>query len=121
MAQLALVDACHAFMTTARSFMIITNEGEYNVALEALEQIMESSNDTLDAHLNPLIDMLSHAIEQYESQDDEVMAFMTEADGVPTDIALLRTLMIQHTLTGSDLPEIGGKAMVSRVLKASAP
>ncbi len=61
--------------------------------------------------------MLSYAIEKYESQDEELMAFVAEAEELPIDLALLRTLMDQHKLTGSDLPEIGGKAMVSRVLK----
>jgi HTH-type transcriptional regulator/antitoxin HigA len=32
------------------------------------------------------------------------------------DIALVRTLMRQHKLTGNDLPEIGDKTMVSKVL-----
>ena len=61
--------------------------------------------------------MLSHAIEAYESQDQELLAFVAEAEGIPADIALLHTLMRQHKLTGSDLPEIGGKAIVSKVLK----
>ncbi|MGE4417136.1 MAG: type II toxin-antitoxin system HigA family antitoxin, partial [Marinobacterium sp.] len=61
-------------------------------------------------------DMLSHAIERYESQDEELMAFIGEAETLPADIALLRTLMSQHHLTGSDLPEIGDKTMVSKVL-----
>ena len=60
--------------------------------------------------------MLSHAIEKYESRDDELMAFVAEAEAIPADIALLRTLMRQHKLTGSDLPEIGDKTMVSKVL-----
>jgi len=116
MAQLAIVDAYEAFMATAQPFVNITNDEDYSAALDALEQVLESANDTLDDPLNPLIDMLSHAIEQYEAQDDELMAFVAEAAGMPADIALLRTLMSQHQLTGSDLPEIGDKTMVSKVL-----
>lgn len=41
---------------------------------------------------------------------------MEEADVIPAAIALLRTLMQQHGLNGSDLPEIGDKTMVSKVL-----
>ena len=44
------------------------------------------------------------------------MAFVEEADAIPADVALLRTLMQQHGLNGSDLPEIGDKTMVSKVL-----
>lgn len=116
MTQLALIDAYQEFMSTAQPFVNLTNEEDYNAALDALEQILESASDTQDDPLNPLIDMLSHAIEKFESQDEELMAFVGEAEGLPADIALLRTLMSQYKLTGSDLPEIGDKTMVSKVL-----
>ncbi len=117
MSQVALIDAYQAFIDTAQPFVNIANEDDYSRALDALEQILESAHDTMDEQLNPLIDMLSHAIETYESQDKELMAFVADAEGMPADIALLRTLISQYRLTGSDLPEIGGKTMVSKVLK----
>lgn len=117
MTQLALIDAYKSFMTTAQPFMNIANEADYGNALDALEQVLESASDTQDDPLNPLIDMLSQAIEKYESQDDALMTFVSESEKLPADITLLRTLMHQHRLTGSDLPEIGGKTMVSKVLK----
>jgi len=116
MAQLALIDAYQAFMTTAQPFARITSEEGYEAALDTLEQVLESASDTENEPLNPLIDMLSHAIEAYEAQDDETQQFIAQADNLPIDIALLRTLMRQHNLTGSDLPEIGDKTMVSKVL-----
>ena len=116
MGQLAIVDAYQAFMATAQPFVNITTEDEYESALEALEQVLESASDTLNDPLNPLIDMMTHAIEQYESKDAELCAFVEAAGAVPVDIALLRTLMNQYKLTGSDLPEIGDKTMVSKVL-----
>ncbi|MDX1456626.1 MAG: hypothetical protein R3276_03500 [Marinobacter sp.] len=116
MAQLAILDAYQAFMATAQPLINIEGDEQYEAALETLEQVLESASDTVDDPLNPLIDMLSHAIERYESQDEELAAFIEEADGIPVDVALLRTLMKQHHLTGSDLPEIGDKTMVSKVL-----
>lgn len=116
MGQLAIVDAYQAFMATAQPLINIETDEQYEATLETLEQILESASDTLDDPMNPLIDMLSHAIERYESQDEELMAFIGEAETLPADIALLRTLMSQHHLTGSDLPEIGDKTMVSKVL-----
>ncbi|MGD9859230.1 MAG: type II toxin-antitoxin system HigA family antitoxin [Marinobacterium sp.] len=116
MGQLAIVDAYQAFMATAQPLINIETDEQYEAALETLEQVLESASDTLDDPMNPLIDMLSHAIERYESQDEELMAFIGEAETLPADIALLRTLMSQHHLTGSDLPEIGDKTMVSKVL-----
>lgn len=117
MAQSALINAYESFMTTAQPFVSITSEADYCEALKALDQAMDLASDTLDDAMNPLIDMLGHAIEKYEARDAELAAFVAEVEGQPADIALLRTLMSQHKLTGSDLPEIGGKAMVSKVLK----
>jgi len=116
MGQLAIVDAYQAFMATAQPLINIETEEQYEAALETLEQVLESASDTLDDPMNPLIDMLSHAVERYESQDEELVAFIEKAESLPADIALLRTLMSQHHLTGSDLPEIGDKTMVSKVL-----
>ncbi len=116
MTQLAIVDAFQAFMATAQPFININSDEQYDAALETLEQVMETAIDTPDDPMNPLIDMLSHAIERYEAQDDELSTFIETAEATPVDISLLRTLMRQHHLTGSDLPEIGDKTMVSKVL-----
>ena len=116
MAQLALVDAYDEFMQTARHYVDIRTVADYEQARETLQNILESAQDTEDEPLNPLIELISHAIEVYESKDDELMVFLKQAEAVPTDLALLRTLMYQHKLTGSDLPEIGDKTMVSKVL-----
>ena len=82
----------------------------------ALEEDLESATDSLDDPLNPLIDMLSHAIEKYEARDDELTAFVSAAGDLPADLAVIRELMRQHHLAGSDLPEIGDKTMVSKIL-----
>ena len=100
MTQLAIVDAYTNFLSVAQPCLIITNEPEYSSALETLEQVMESASDTLDDPLNPLIDMISLAIEKYEQQDIELVDFINEAEKAPADLALLRTLMSQHNLTG---------------------
>ena len=116
MAQLALVDAYETFLQTAHAYVNLSNEEDYNAALVALEEILEAAEDIAKDPLNPLIEILSQAIGAYEEQDDKLVAFLEEADATPVDVALLRTLMRQHELTGSDLPEIGDKTMVSKVL-----
>lgn len=116
MGHLAIVDAYQAFMATAQPLVDIQTDKQYAEALETLEEILESASDTPDDPLNPLIDMLSHAIERYEARDDELSRLIEEADSTDVDVALIRTLMRQYKLTGSDLPEIGDKTMVSRVL-----
>ena len=117
MINFAIVEAYQDFMATALPLINIETEAQYEQALETLESVLESAEDTLDDPLNPLIDMLSQAIERYESRSESVVAFDEDAKLLPVDVALLRTLMRQHRLTGSDLPEIGDKTMVSKVLK----
>lgn len=116
MEHLAIIEAYEEFMASAHSCVDIKTESDYQGALETLESVMESASDTLDDPLNPLINMISHAIEEYESQDQELMAFIAEAEDMSADVALLKTLMSQHGLTGSEVPEIGDKTMVSKVL-----
>ena len=116
MTQLALTDAYEAFMQTAHAYVNLSTEADYEAAIEALEATLESAEDTPNDPLNPLIELLSQSIETYESQNSELTAFVDEAESMPTDIALLKTLMRQHNLTGSDFPEIGDKTMVSKVL-----
>lgn len=111
-----VMDAYQTFIKKVEPVVNISAEEEYQQALDTLEDALEKAGDTLDSPMNPLIDMLSAAIERYESQDSDLTTFLQEAENQPADLALLRTLMRQHKLTGSDLPEIGGKAMVSRVL-----
>lgn len=116
MAQLALVDAYEAFMQTAHRYVKLSNDADYKATLAVLEDILESTGDTVDDPMNPLIELLAQSIEAYESQDNELRAFIEDAESIPSDIALLQTLMKQHGLTGSDFPEIGDKTMVSKVL-----
>jgi HTH-type transcriptional regulator/antitoxin HigA len=117
MVNFAIVEAYQDFMAAALPLINIETEVQYEETLETLESVLESAEDTLDDPLNPLIDMLSQAIERYESRNESVVAFDEGAESLPVDVALLRTLMRQHRLTGSDLPEIGDKTMVSKVLK----
>ena len=121
MANSALLESYQTFMTTALPYVTITNEEQYIATLAEIEVALEAAGDTVHDPLNPLIDMLSHAIEEYENNDSELSIFIQEAEGVPVDIALIKALMQSHSLTGSDLPEIGDKTLVSRVLNGKRP
>ena len=81
-----------------------------------VESLLEEAKDSPDDPLNAVIEMLSRAIETYENKDKELAAFEKHAMGQPTDLAMLKLLMDQHGLGTADLPEIGSKSMVSRVL-----
>ena len=117
MVNFAIVEAYQDFMAAALPLINIETEVQYEETLETLESVLESAEDTLDDPLNPLIDMLSQAIERYESRNESVVAFDEGAESLPVDVALLRTLMRQHRLTGSDLPEIGDKKWYRRCSK----
>lgn len=116
MANSALIESYGTFMTTASPYTMIGNEEQYEATLNELEMVLETSSDTVNDPLNPLIDMLSHAIEEYEMKDSDLTSFIKKATNIPIDIALIKALMNSYNLTGSDLPEIGEKTLVSKVL-----
>lgn len=116
MTAVAFKDACHSFAQAAAPYFHITDEKHYEEALELVESLLEEVEDSLDDPLNAVIEMLSHAIEAYEIEDKELAAFEKRVMDQPADLATLRLLMDQHGLGIADLPEIGSKSMVSRVL-----
>lgn len=116
MTAVAFKDACHSFAQAAAPYFHIADDMHYEEALELVETLLEEAEDSPDDPLNAIIKMLSHAIETYENEDEDLMAFEKRAKDQPTDRAMLRLLMDQHGLGTADLPEIGSKSMVSRVL-----
>ena len=116
MTAVAFKDVCHRFARAAAPYYHITDDEHYQEALELVESLLEEAEDSPDDPLNAVIGMLSHAIETYENKDKELAAFEKRALDQPPDLAMLRLLMDQHGLGTADLPEIGSKSMVSRVL-----
>lgn len=109
-------NAFRDFSNIASPFLNLKDEAHYLAALELIEDLLQEAEDTLDEPLNPVIKMLSQAIETYENQDDKLAAFEKEAKLLASDISVLRLIMDQHALGVDDIPEIGSKSMVSRVL-----
>lgn len=116
MTALAFKEACHSFAEAAASYIPIKDDAHYEEALKLVESLLEEADDSAEDPINAVIDLLSRAIETYESRDQELAAFEARAMEQPADLAMLRLLMAQHHLGMSDLPEIGSKSMVSRVL-----
>ena len=116
MTALAFKDACHSFAEAAAPYIHITDNRHYGEALELIENLLEEAEDSPDDPLNAVIEILSHAIEAYESKDDVLVAFEKRVTDQPADLAMLRLLMDQHDLGTADIPQIGSKSMVSRVL-----
>src|SRR5690606_19036241 len=100
----------------AAPYLPIRDDAHYEEALTLIESLLEEAADTPDDPLNVVIDLLGHAIETYENRNEELASFEQRALEQPSDLAMLRLLMSQHQLGTADLPEIGSKSMVSRVL-----
>lgn len=116
MTAVAFKEACHSFAQAAAPYLPIRDDAHYEEALTLIESLLEEAEDSPDDPLNAVIELLGHAIETYENRNDELAAFEQRALEQPGGLAMLRLLMSQHQLGTADLPEIGSKSMVSRVL-----
>lgn len=109
-------EACHEFAEVAASFLRIDDEQAYEQALELVEELLVEAEDSSEDPINAIIELLARAIETYENQQEELLDFERAAVEGDRGLAILRVLMDQHQLGVSNLPEIGSKSMVSRVL-----
>ena len=100
------------------AFPILSIKGveAYEDALNMVEHLMESVGDDDAPTENLLISLLHQAIQDFEDKNEELVAFEKESMEVSSDIAVLRVLLDQYHLTLSDLPEIGHKSLVSKIL-----
>ena len=93
----------------------ITNEEEYQQALELMEELIEEY-DTY----KPLIEFLSVSIERWEDTAEEFADFNARIANLDDGVATLRTIMDQYQLKADDLKDlIGGKSLVSMILNGS--
>ena len=90
----------------------INDQSDYEKALAMMDQLM----DDYDSN-RPLIDVLSVSIERWEASADEFAGFNRQVEAMDDGIAVLRLLMDQHQLSGADLPELGSRSLVSKILK----
>lgn len=88
------------------------NEAEYRKALALVEYLVD--RDDLE---NPLFELLSARIRDYEKHAPEFSALNQQLEYTPHGVALLRTLMDQYGLKAADLAnELGSKSNVSNIL-----
>ena len=95
------------------SFLVeITSNDEYEQALALMDDLIDDYDNQ-----KVLIELLSKSIERWEDSDDGEFAEFNQrtTDGDPA-VSVLRVLMDQHNLSGADLPEIGSKSLVSKIL-----
>lgn len=92
----------------------INNQDDYEQALELMDELIED----YDAN-KQLIELVANSIESWEDKADEFADFNQAVAGVEPGIAILKTLMSQHHLGVADLPELGSKANVSKLLNCA--
>lgn len=91
----------------------IENTHDYEQALAMMDELI----DSYDAN-RALIDILAASIEAWEDTAPEFADFnsaVSKLDGID----VLKTLMEQHGLGVNDLPELGSKSTVSKLLNRS--
>jgi HTH-type transcriptional regulator/antitoxin HigA len=88
--------------------LTIRNEREYNAAVKRLNELLDEIGANEKHPLYSLLDTLGTLIHAYEEEHYPI----PDINGVE----VLRFLMDEHSLTQSDLPEVGSQGVVSEIL-----
>jgi len=75
--------------------MHIQSAEDYNQALELVEHLMLTIDDSGCGSLSDLIDIIAKGVEEYVDKQPEVQNFIKELDDMPKDLSTLRLLMQQ--------------------------
>jgi len=92
----------------------IETQNDYKRALALMDQLV----DDYEAN-KPLIEILAVSIERWEDQATEFSDFNAAVAETDRGIAVLKTLMAQHGLGVADLPELGSKGNVSKIINGA--
>ena len=113
------VERALSFAEAADLITHIKNNATYEKALLFISALMDKAPDVPNSTLNGIIETISKSISEYEKSLASVQEFEKSVSKIPADIAMLRLLMDQHELNGTDFPEIGDKTLVSKILKGN--
>ncbi len=91
-----------------RPFFAIYNESDYDAAIERLNELVDKVGTNEQHPLYELLDTLGTVIHAYEEQNYPI----PECGGVE----MLQFLMDEHSLSMSDLPEIGSESVIRDIL-----
>jgi HTH-type transcriptional regulator / antitoxin HigA len=108
----AIKEKADALFEEASFLTRIENQDDYSKALDLMDDLFEDYEGN-----RRLIELLSHSIEAWENRAEEFAAFnarIAKMDGVD----VLRLLMEQNGLGVSDLPELGSKSLVSKIVSS---
>lgn len=108
----AIKEKAHALFDDAPFIGHISDSAGYEKAMALMHELV----DDFDRN-EVLIAVLAQSIRRWEEESDEFRDFNHQVARL-TDVDVLRLLMEQHKLGVADLPEIGGKSLVSRIVNA---
>ena len=89
-------------------FSVPHNEKDYNKLVKLLDSLIDEVGNNEYHRLSRLMETIGSLIESYESQN------YPDIEGGP--INALKSLMEEHGLKQSDLPEIGSQGVVSEII-----
>ena len=89
-------------------YLTINNEAEYDAAVERLNILIDEVGEDESNPLYSLLDTLGIIIEAYDDKHYP----LPDCSGIDA----LSYLMSEHSLSQSDLPEIGSQGVVSEIL-----
>lgn len=89
-------------------FSVPHNEKDYNKLVNMLDSLIDEVGNNESHRLSSLMETIGSLIESYESQN------YPDIEGDPINV--LKTLMEEHGLKQSDLPEIGSQGVVSEII-----
>jgi len=111
-----VLKAFQGFANSAMPLLYIKDDESYEDAMHLLEGLIEKVGEDDSQPEQYLVALLSQAISSYENKQTTTKEFLQIADDTPKDIALLRTLIDQYQLKFHEIPEIGDKTLVSKIL-----
>ena len=94
--------------TTISPLLSINNEGDYDRAVETLNDLLDEVGSDESHPLYGLLDTLGTLVHVYEEDHHPI----STASGAE----MLQFFMQEHDLTQGDLPEVGSQGVISEIL-----
>lgn len=107
----AIKKKARALFNEASFITHINNKNDYKNALALIDELIEDYDNN-----RPLIEMISNNIEHWENRSKEFSDFNNRIKSLNSSSAVLKVLIEQHQLKLDELPEIGSKSLVSKIL-----
>ncbi len=102
-------EAVQPYWAVVEPVLTVRTKADYDRAVTRLNELLDEVGDDATHPLYGLMDTLGTLVHAYEVEHVE----MPQASGVDA----LQYLMEEHSLTQSDLPEVGSQGVVSEILR----